>query len=224
MKVYSTEEEQIQALQNWFKRHGVKILTTIAVVSASLFGWNYWQSSKEQYKASASALYEKLQASKDDTEQNYYAKQLSEDYSKTIYGKIGSIFLTNQKAAKQNWQEAADDYKTIYNDLKSWPDLQVVVLENWVRSKLELKQADDAYTDLVKIEEENNLSKLYPINFYNLKGDVLFQQDKNQEAVEAYNKAIDFSNAEPELQQQTAQFVNWIVLKRNDLLEAKPLK
>lgn len=223
MKVYATEEEQVQALVGWFKRNGKILSICLLAVILTASSWTFWQSQNTKYIGDASALYEKLQKSTDQLEQIKVAKELSDNYKSSIYGKVGALFLANQKAADKKWSDVVSEYKWIYENTSKWPDLQIIVFENWIRTQLELKKIDEAYENIVAIENKSKLSKLYPLNFYNLKADVLATQQKNIEAIESYNIAIDSAGSNPELQQQTAQFINWVVLKRNDLLAAKPL-
>ncbi len=223
VKVYSTEEEQIQALTNWFKKYGSKLVIGLFIVTAIVAFWNYRQVQNDNFVASASVLYEKLQKSTNEDEKKSIAKVLSENYQSTIYGKIGKLILANNKAEQKNWAEAATDYKSILDSTNSWPDLQVIVFESWIRTQLELGKAKEAYDNLLSSDKKYNFLKQYPLNFYNLKGDVLHALGENKEAVVAYNQALEFANADPVLMQQAAQFANWISLKRNDLLEAKSL-
>lgn len=224
VKVYSTEEEQIQALTDWFKKYGFKLAIGLLIVIATVIFWNYSQVRNDKYVASASVLYEKLQKSSNDDDKLSIATELYSDYKSTIYGKIGKLILANKKAEQNNWNEAIADYKWILENTNSWPDLQVIVFENWIRAQLELGQSKEAYDNLLSTDKKYKFVKQYPLNFYNLKGDVLHKLGESKEAVIAYNQALDLANADPVFKQQAAQFTNWISLKRNDLLEAKSLK
>lgn len=223
MKIYTTEEEQVAALRAWFKNYGVIALLSLAVIIGLVFGWQLWQDSKAKYVESASILFEQMQNAQQQEEINAVAIELNNNYKDTIYGKVASLILTNQKAKDKKWSDVVSEYKALYIELAQWPDLQVIVFENWIRTQVELNKTDTALKELMNNEKESEFAKLYPLNFYNLKGDILAKLNKNAEAVQAYNKAIDSANMNPQLQQQAAQFVNWIVLKRNDLLDPKPL-
>ncbi|MBP9722527.1 MAG: tetratricopeptide repeat protein [Gammaproteobacteria bacterium] len=221
MQTYTTEEEQLQILINFLKRHGVKILTVVLIVTISLLGWQYLNKRAEKKIAHASSMYERLLIATTESDQKKLSTDLATNYRKTIYGKIAAVYLANQLVSEQKWQQAAEQYQKIYNETDSWPDLQIVILENWLRTLIELKQFDVALNKLSKVESK--LATLYPLNFYNLKGDILSSQDKKSEAVTAYNLALESGKGDSNTVAQMSQFYNWITLKRNDLLEAKQL-
>jgi predicted negative regulator of RcsB-dependent stress response len=223
VKVYATEDEQVQALLNWFKRNGRSLAIILIMLISLIVGWQYWQVSSEKSLALASELYEKLQNATEQEQRDVLAKELATNHKTSMYGKIAALILTNQKANAQKWSEVESEYKWLYENTATWPDLQVVIFENWLRAKLELQQLEQANIEITKAEEKLNFAKLYPLNFYNLKGDILAKLNENTKAIDAYNKAIESANLNPESQQQTTQFVNWVILKRNDLLEPKPL-
>lgn len=221
MKIYSTEEEQVQALRDWFKKHGVTLLIVIMFSLSGFFMWNYWKNTNASYLQQASALYDDLQKATVKDKQTQIANKLFNDYKSTVYGKIAALYLTNQKVEDKDWLGAAKDYEWIYNNTSTWPDVQVVVLENWLRSLLEANQVDEALNLLAKEEKSNKYSNSYALNYYNLLGDILAKKGSVDEALDSYNKAIDYADSNPSLKQQMGQFVNWITLKRNDLLSPK---
>ena len=136
-----------------------------------------------------------------------------------------NIYAANKLVEQKKWPEAAENFQRLYNSTKQWPELQIVVYENWVRSLVEAKQLDSALKTIQKLEDASSkLVTLYPVNYYNLKGDVLAKADNSADAIKAYDKAVMAINNNPALAQQMVQFVNWINLKRNDLQSAKPLK
>lgn len=220
MQVYTTEEEQLQVLLNFFKKHGIKLIVLFVLIIVSVVGWQYYLSSNIKYNTEASVLYNKLQTTTSDNDQKEISQNLVKHYKSTVYGKIARVHLANQLVNEQKWQEASDAFHKIYKETGSWPDLQVVVFENWLRSLMELQQYDKALKILYKNEK---VAKLYPVNYYNLKGDILSRLNKQEEAVEAYNQALQSAKKDAGFSEQMTQFTNWITLKRNDLLLPKQL-
>jgi predicted negative regulator of RcsB-dependent stress response len=41
--VYSSEQEQIEALKKWWKDNGTAVIAGLAIGCGGLFGWQYWQ-------------------------------------------------------------------------------------------------------------------------------------------------------------------------------------
>lgn len=231
MQEYTTEEEQLQFITHWLKQHGLKLVIIAATILAAVFSWQYWQSYKTNRIVAASNLYRQLEQFQtqdpgvNEVEQQKIVDNLLKNYSSTVYSKIAAVYIANKLVAEQKWQEAAEQYKTIYNQSSGWPDFQVVVLENWLRSLLELKQYDLALKHLAKAESKG-FAKSYPVNFYNLKGDILAAQKSsvdNKEAIAAYDLALNAIKNNPASAESMTQFANWMILKRNDLLVAEPL-
>ncbi len=222
VRVYTTEEEQLEVISNWLKKHGNKLAAVIIMVITIVAGQQYWQNYTHNYTVAASSIFEKMQTA-DEKEQTNLANQLAKDYKSTIYGKIAVSYLANQLVAEKKWSQAAEQYSKVYTETNSWPELKIVALENMVRSYIELNQLDKASLSLAK-GEKDGLDKQYPLNFYNLKGDLLHYQNKNTQAVAAYNIALDEMSKNTIFSSQLPQYANLITLKRNDLLEASDLK
>lgn len=228
MTAYRTEEEQLQLIKDWIKKNGSYVILAIVLFVAIIWGKNYWVNSNADYLANASKLYEQMQSATKQEEQLDFANKLNKDYKSTTYGMIAVMYLANQQVEKKDWQEATKQYKWVYENSDIWAQLKVIAFENWLRCLLELKQFDTAL-NAIKNAEDQTWAKQYPVNFYNLQGDVIYNQDKNnsknkEEALTAYNKALVAIESNPLLAQQMVNYANWITLKRNDLLAAKPLQ
>ena len=44
MEVYSTENEQVDAIKQFFKNYGLTIVLAAVIGFGGVFGWKYWQS------------------------------------------------------------------------------------------------------------------------------------------------------------------------------------
>ena len=58
MDIYSTEEEQAEAIKKWLKSNGPAIILGIVLGLGGLKGWEFWQNKQIQNNAIASAEYE----------------------------------------------------------------------------------------------------------------------------------------------------------------------
>lgn len=58
MDIYSTEEEQAEAIKKWIKSNGPAIIMGIVLGLGGLKGWEYWQQQQLENNAKASAEYE----------------------------------------------------------------------------------------------------------------------------------------------------------------------
>ncbi len=86
-----TEEEQVEALKNWWKENGKSLLLTIALALAVVFGWKGWQNNQRITAENAAVMYQNLvqavalasapQATDDQrTTASHLAKTLKDEY------------------------------------------------------------------------------------------------------------------------------------------------
>ena len=55
-----TEEEQIQAIKDWWKKNGSSLLIGIGAALAIVFGWQAWQNSQAQQRTEAANQFANL--------------------------------------------------------------------------------------------------------------------------------------------------------------------
>jgi predicted negative regulator of RcsB-dependent stress response len=56
----TTDEEQVEALKNWWKDNGTSLLAGVVVVLAVMFGFRKWQDSQSVTMGEASDLYQQI--------------------------------------------------------------------------------------------------------------------------------------------------------------------
>lgn len=61
MSRYETEEEQVEAIKSWWKKHGTQLLTGFLVIAVAFSGWRYWSHQNQVKSMNASALFEVMQ-------------------------------------------------------------------------------------------------------------------------------------------------------------------
>ncbi|KKM16533.1 hypothetical protein LCGC14_1684920, partial [marine sediment metagenome] len=111
-----TEEEQVEAIKNWWKRNGSALLIGIGAALAIVFGWQAWENHQEQQRAEAASQFATLlnaftnQADETSGETvAFVAKTLREDYTDSAYAIYGNLILARQQLVEENDAEAAID-------------------------------------------------------------------------------------------------------------------
>lgn len=188
--MYSSEEEQIEAMKKWWRENGTAIVVGVVVGVGALFGWQGWQKYKISQAESASAIYTNvmnaLDAGKSDSLQSINASinDLQKDYAGTPYAALAS--LAGAKVAIQS-----DDAATAKSRLQ-WvidnagqPELADVARLRLARIHLTAAEWDAA---------ARLLNRHYPESFSasvnEMLGDMHAAQGKTAEALEAYNRAL----------------------------------
>lgn len=192
MSELKTEEEQIEAFKTWWKKNGVKLIATIAVVAGGYFGFQGWQTSQANHISDASALYQDLvQAAADlsdeDNQQTvvYNANLLTEEYGDTGYAVFGQLFLARVDVEKGNYDEAI---KALDIAIQKTEDAAFIAIANLRVARLMLQKEDyeSAMTRAEKVSEEE-----FTAQQQELVGDILLSQGKRDDARTAYEKASE---------------------------------
>ncbi|OLO04803.1 MULTISPECIES: tetratricopeptide repeat protein [Salinicola] len=94
-----TEEEQLDAIKQWWKANGSALLVGIVIAAAGVFGWQAWQRYQEGQSAEASNAYQQLIAiaSSDTLDDNArtqafdLADGLQSDHGGTLYADLAGL-------------------------------------------------------------------------------------------------------------------------------------
>lgn len=181
------EQEQLASLKAWWNQYG-NLLTWVLIVCLGAYaawtGWNFYQRNQA---VQASQLYDELQKAvnaKDNAKVLRAAGDMEEKFSGTIYAQMAALaaaksaFEANDvKSAQAQLQWAADKGRD--------PEYQAIAKIRLAGIYLDEK----AYDDGLKV-----LSGSFPPAFESAvadrRGDILFAQNKLDEARSAYQSAL----------------------------------
>ena len=191
-----TEQEQIAAAKQWFKENGMPIIIGIVVAVSSYSGWNFYQNYQTKQVATAAQIYQKFDEamqlivanSQESTEQIDVAAHLTEQLQNDFDSNMHAILATLQMArveVERNNLEQAKQYLLWSSDRVPDEGLQQVVDYRLAQVEHSLGNAEAALQLLNK--DNNNFSSMYQ----ELRGDILIQQSRIEEAVAAYQKALE---------------------------------
>ena len=182
------EQEQLDAIKDWWKEHGNAVLLGVAVfvtVIGGMQGWRYYQN---RQTVAAAALYDELRAAmdgRDDKKVRGLAGQLMEQYPRTAYASRAALTAagTNAdsgdlKSAKAQAQWALDHGTS--EEVKDVARLRLAGL------LLDEKN----YGDALKLLESKH-GPAFDGLYGDMKGDVLAASGKKAEARAAYQAALE---------------------------------
>ena len=187
MSVYRTEEEQLENIKNWWKRHSTLITLVFSLILLCFSVYKYWTWHQEKNLAQASNAYEQMMvafANQNPKEVKAYANQLINEYSKTVYADVARMI----KAKLLIDKEHIDDAKKL---------LEQVVLNSHVNALKQVarirvarllaseKSYDKALNQLSTVED---VAYMPLIN--ELKGDIFAATGNFQQAILSYKEAI----------------------------------
>jgi len=193
-----TEEEQVQAIKDWWKRNGSSLLIGIGAALAIVFGWQAWQNHQAQQRTEAANQFANLlnAFSSQEGESSgktvaFVAEKLREDYTDSAYAVYGNLILARQQMMEQGDAEGAvESLKWALEKAKDHAALTLVVQNRLARAQFAAGQHDEA---LATIDSVSNAGTFAPI-LSELKGDILLAQGDREAAKEAYLAAREQSS------------------------------
>lgn len=188
-----TEEEQIQAIKDWWKRNGSSLLIGIGAALAIVFGWQAWQNHQKQQHTDAANQFATLLGAfgnqADETAGEtvaYMAKALREDYANSAYAVYGNLVLARQQLVEDNDAEAAvESLQWALEKTDGHKALELVVRNRLARAQFSAELYDDALATIDgagSAEESGAFASM----FSELRGDILLAQGDKSGARDAY--------------------------------------
>lgn len=188
-----TEEEQVEAIKNWWNENGKSLLVTIAVVLAGYFGWNGYQDNKVAQGEAASNLYQQLvnQATKplalqteaDKAEIEVIATQIKEEFSGSLYAQFSGLYLAKFAIEANDFDTAAAELQALVDTADKGP-VAYLAQVRLARVLIQQKKYDEALA-LVQTTPEASFTAQYE----EVKGDALFAKGDLSTASDAYQAA-----------------------------------
>ncbi|ATM99972.1 MULTISPECIES: YfgM family protein [Proteus] len=190
MEVYSTENEQVDAIKQFFKNYGLTIVLAAVIGFGGVFGWKYWQSHQtNRLQESADAFATVSEALAKPTPENIALAEKFVTDTNDIYGALASLELA-QIAIDANDLVNGERHLTnavakVKND--AFADMLNLRL---ARVQLALDKTDVALVSLEQVKGKAwNGMKNY------IRGDVLAKKGDNAGATTAYRSALTDENA-----------------------------
>jgi len=106
------EQEQLDAIKQWWARYGNAILGLAAAVVLSIAGWRGWQWYQDDRANQAMAYFEALEAAARENDEESLsrvkaaAQTLRSDYPTTLYATRGALIAAQALADKQDYDAA----------------------------------------------------------------------------------------------------------------------
>lgn len=191
-----TDDEQLEALKNWWNENGKQIVTTVVVVAAGYFGWTFWQDQRtdhinagsqvfiqllqaaEQAEVGGVALEEELQTVR------YLADQLADEFTDTQYAVLGALIAARTAVEADDLEAAAARLTWALDNADNDAESQLVSYR-LARVLVAQGELDAAFVLLA------NPSPEYTSIYADLRGDILLQQGDKEGAIAAYQQALD---------------------------------
>lgn len=186
-----SDQEQVQLLKNLWKKYGIYVVTGIIAFLLSSYGWRFWQGYQMRELSLASATFNKMlneQYLGNNKEAALLAEHLVKEHKGSIYASLASLIEAREAVESGQWASAEKMLSWVIKNSKQNSMRQIARIR-LARVFLEEKKMQEAGEVLDKIEDEAFLA-----DAFEAKGDALFAQDKKDEALVYYKKALAINN------------------------------
>ena len=184
-----TEEEQLAQIKEWWQRNGKPLMLGAVIALVLVFGWQFWQKHQINQAQSASVLYQQLLTAAlesgevDAAEVSRLGNLLKKDFAGTHYAQYGSLFIAKVAVEAGRLDEAASELRAIL-DKPADKMLDELARQRLARVLAAQDKADEALKLL-----DGEADKAFAASREELKGDLLVQLGRDDEAHAAYSKA-----------------------------------
>ncbi|MDG3437952.1 YfgM family protein [Vibrio parahaemolyticus] len=196
MELYDTEEQQVEAIKDWWKENGKAVIIGAVVGLGGLFGWRYYQDSVIQASETASQSYttamNTLQEKGVDAQSDVQAFIESNEVKE--YSVLAALQLAKAQVEAKDFAAALEQLKWAQSNTKD-AALSPLISYRIARIETEMGNFDAANTELGKVTDTAWAGRIAE-----LRGDIALRQGDKDAAYAAYTEAQQAADASPTLQ------------------------
>ncbi|EHH1099615.1 YfgM family protein [Vibrio parahaemolyticus] len=196
MELYDTEEQQVEAIKDWWKENGKAVIIGAVVGLGGLFGWRYYQDTVIQASETASQSYttamNTLQEKGVDAQSDVQAFIESNEVKE--YSVLAALQLAKAQVEAKDFAAALEQLKWAQSNTKD-AALSPLISYRIARIETEMGNFDAANTELGKVTDTAWAGRIAE-----LRGDIALRQGDKDAAYAAYTEAQQAANASPTLQ------------------------
>ncbi|MFW9707987.1 YfgM family protein [Vibrio parahaemolyticus] len=196
MELYDTEEQQVEAIKDWWKENGKAVIIGAVVGLGGLFGWRYYQDTVIQASETASQSYttamNTLQEKGVDAQSDVQAFIESNEVKE--YSVLAALQLAKAQVEANDFAAALEQLKWAQSNTKD-AALSPLISYRIARIETEMGNFDAANTELGKVTDTAWAGRIAE-----LRGDIALRQGDKDAAYAAYTEAQQAADASPTLQ------------------------
>ncbi len=182
MEIFSTEEQQEEAIKRFFRENGLALAIGIVAGLGGLYGWKAYNEHQITTAENASDSFTQLVDSESILET---ADTFIKDNADSSYSTLAAFVAAKEAVEKSELDAASDKLNWIISNEKN-PELKATATTRLARVQLAQKQYDQALTTL-----SAELPASFAATVAELKGDVYAAQGDKTQAHSQYQAAAD---------------------------------
>lgn len=188
MDIYNSEEEQVNAVRNFFRENGKAILLGVVLGGGAIFGWRYWQSHQVNSANQASTGFQTVVTALNAGDANAVTAAsafISENSNN--YGAMAALELAKHLVNKGDLATAQKQLEVAAAQTKD-VDLLALINLRLARIQFAQNQTEPALTTLSKIK-----SSSWSAEAELVRGNIYASQGKMNEAKSAYAAGLNLN-------------------------------
>ncbi|MEE1979758.1 tetratricopeptide repeat protein [Shewanella xiamenensis] len=186
MEIYSTEEQQVDAIKQFWKDYGISIGIGAVVGLGGLYGWNTYSDMKIEKAEEASQAFQALTTkSSDEAAMLAGVAEFSKNYDQKGYQALLDLIVAKTAVEAKDFPKAEEALKKVIA-AKPGAGLDAIATLRLARIQAEQGQVDTALATLDQVTDKAFLAQREE-----LKGDFFVRQGQADKAKTAYQAAMD---------------------------------
>lgn len=189
MAVYDLEEqEQISALKAWWAKYGNAVSTVATVLAVAVLGWTGWQRYQSSQTENATVLYaEAFRAAQanDVPKLQQTANQLTKEYPGLLQSSLATLMSAKADIDKNDGKAARVKLEWVTENASD------PLIKDVARLRLAAVLIDEKALDDALRQANAGTTSEYAARFAEMRGDVLIEQGKTEEAKAAFKLAVE---------------------------------
>lgn len=193
MQVYTTEDEQVEAIKGWLREHGRHVVTGVVIAAVAAFGVYSWKQRQSHQTASASIEYQSLLHAAQQAEANptketlasaqHFADSLKNDFTGTTYAQFAALFKAKLAVQNNDLAQAETELRWV---LEHKPSADIKALTNLRLARVILAKGDTAAAQALLDDKD---AGSYAAGYAQLRGDIALSAGDNDRARAEFEKA-----------------------------------
>lgn len=192
MDVYTTEDQQVEAIKKWWKKNGTSLVAGVLIGLSAVIGWRMWIDQKNTDAEVASAKYDSMMNAQGQGLGDIVLEQANGiigQHPETAYAALAAILSAKISLEKGDTQAARNHYNWVITQSKS-DNLKPLARLRLARVLLDAGEHQQAL-DLLGSDADS-----YTSLTEETRGDIYLAMNQADKAKSAYQAALDAPDAD----------------------------
>ncbi|MEE2023450.1 MULTISPECIES: YfgM family protein [Alkalimonas] len=192
MDVYSSEEQQVEAIKRFWKEYGMTIVAGTILGLGGLYGFRYYQGQQLSQAEQASAGFEQLLVAQEQQTEAWYddAERYISNHEKTAYATFAAMLKARDAVLSGDYSLAEQQLAWVITQTGD-PVIDAIARLRLARVHLQQQQYSQALAQL-----QTAMPESFQLQQQELKGDIFLAQGDASAAKQAYQLAKSTVGAE----------------------------